>query len=56
MTGPATDRFTARAAPAGMETASMSYGESDRVSAIERVIEKWLTQREAASMLGLTSR
>ena len=34
----------------------MSYEELDRVSVIERVIEKRLTQREAARMLGLTSR
>ena len=34
----------------------MSYQELDRVSVIERVIEKRLTQREAARMLGLTSR
>jgi hypothetical protein len=39
-----------------METVSMSYGELDRVGVIERVIEKRLTQREAARMLGLTSR
>jgi len=34
----------------------MSYEELDRVRVIERVIEKRLTQREAARMLGLTSR
>ena len=34
----------------------MSYEELDRVSVIERVIEKRLTQREAARMLGLTTR
>jgi len=34
----------------------MSYEELDRVGVIERVIEKRLTQREAAGMLGLTSR
>jgi hypothetical protein len=34
----------------------MSYEELDRVSVIERVIERRLTQREAARMLGLTSR
>jgi len=34
----------------------MSYEELDRVSVIERVIEKRLTQREAARILGLTSR
>ena len=34
----------------------MSYEELDRVRVIERVIERRLTQREAASMLGLTSR
>jgi transposase len=39
-----------------METVSMSYEELDRVRVIERVIEKRLTQREAARMLGLTSR
>ena len=39
-----------------METVTMSYEELDRVSVIERVIEKRLTQREAARMLGLTSR
>jgi hypothetical protein len=39
-----------------METLTMSYEELDRVSVIERVIEKRLTQREAARMLGLTSR
>ena len=33
----------------------MSYEELDRLSVIERVIEKRLTQREAARMLGLTS-
>lgn len=35
---------------------SMSYEELDRVSVIERMIERRLTQREAARMLGLTSR
>jgi hypothetical protein len=39
-----------------METVNMSYGELDRVSVIERVIEKRLTQREAATILGLTTR
>src|SRR4030042_272688 len=39
-----------------METVSMSYEELDRVSVIERMIERRLTQREAARMLGLTSR
>jgi hypothetical protein len=39
-----------------METVSMSYEELDRVSVIERVIEKRLTQREAATILGLTTR
>jgi hypothetical protein len=39
-----------------METVSMSYKELDRVSVIERVIEKRLTQREAANILGLTTR
>lgn len=34
----------------------MSYEELDRVGVIERVIEKRLTQAEAARMLGLTSR
>ena len=34
----------------------MSYQELDRVGVIERVIEKRLTQLEAARMLGLTSR
>ncbi len=34
----------------------MSYEELDRVGVIERVIEKRLTQREAAGMLGLTAR
>ena len=34
----------------------MSYEELDRVRVIERVIEKRLTQREAARVLGLTSR
>ena len=34
----------------------MSYEELDRVGVIERVIEKRLTQRKAARMLGLTSR
>jgi transposase len=39
-----------------METVSMSYEELDRVGVIERVIAKRLTQREAARMLGVTSR
>ncbi len=39
-----------------METLTLSYEELDRVSVIERVIEKRLTQLEAARMLGLTSR
>jgi transposase-like protein len=39
-----------------METVTMSYEELDRVGVIERVIERRLTQREAARMLGLTSR
>jgi transposase len=39
-----------------METVRMSYEELDRVRVIERVIEKRMTQREAARMLGLTSR
>ena len=39
-----------------METVSMSYEELDRVSVLQRVIEKRLTQREAARVLGLTSR
>jgi hypothetical protein len=39
-----------------METVSRSYEELDRVGVIERVIERRLTQREAARMLGLTSR
>jgi transposase-like protein len=39
-----------------METVSMSYEELDRASVVERVIERRLTQREAARMLGLTSR
>ena len=34
-----------------METVTMSYEELDRVSVIERVIEKRLTQRDAARML-----
>ena len=34
----------------------MSYEELDRVGVIERVIVKRVTQREAARMLGLTSR
>ena len=34
----------------------MSYEELDRVSVIQRVLDKRLTQREAARMLGLTSR
>ncbi len=34
----------------------MSYEELDRVIVIERVIEKRLTQREAATILGLTTR
>jgi len=39
-----------------METVTMSYEELDRVGVIERVIEKRLTQLEAARVLGLTSR
>jgi transposase-like protein len=39
-----------------METVSMSYEELDRVRVIERVIEKRLTQVEAARILGLTTR
>jgi len=39
-----------------METVTLSYEELDRVGVIERVIEKRLTQVEAARMLGLTSR
>jgi hypothetical protein len=39
-----------------METVSMSYEELDRVGVIERVIEKRLTQHEAARVLGLTTR
>ena len=39
-----------------METVTLSYEELDRVSVIERVIEKRLTQLEAARILGLTSR
>jgi hypothetical protein len=39
-----------------METVTLSYEELDRVSVIERVIAKRLTQREAARMLGVTSR
>jgi transposase-like protein len=39
-----------------METVTLSYEELDRVSVVERVLEKRLTQREAARMLGLTSR
>jgi transposase-like protein len=39
-----------------METVTMSYEELDRVRVIERVIERRLTQREAARMLGLTDR
>jgi hypothetical protein len=39
-----------------METVSMSYEELDRVGVIERVIERRLSQREAARMLGLTGR
>ena len=34
----------------------MSYEELDRVSVIQRVLDKRLTQREAARVLGLTSR
>ncbi len=34
----------------------MSYEELDRVRVVERVIENRLMQREAARMLGLTSR
>ena len=36
--------------PAAMETVNMSYEELDRVRVIERVIERRLTQREAARM------
>jgi hypothetical protein len=39
-----------------METVTMSYEELDRVRVIERVIERRLTQREAARMLALTDR
>ncbi len=39
-----------------METVTMSYEELDRVSVMERLIAKRLTQREVARMLGLTSR
>ncbi len=39
-----------------METLTLSYEELDRVSVIERVIEKRLRQLEAARMLGLSSR
>jgi hypothetical protein len=39
-----------------METVTMSYEELDRVSVIERVIQKRLTQIEASRMLGLTCR
>jgi transposase-like protein len=39
-----------------MQTVTMSYEELDRVSVMERVIEKRRTQREAARMLGMTSR
>ena len=39
-----------------METVTLSYEELDRVSVLARVIEKRLTQCEAARMLGLTSR
>jgi transposase len=39
-----------------METVSLSYEELDRLGVIERVIERRLTQREAARMLGVTSR
>ena len=39
-----------------METVTMSYEELDRVSVIERVIEKRLTQLEAARTLGLPPR
>ena len=39
-----------------METVTLSYEELDRVSVIERVIEKQLTQLEADRILGLTSR
>jgi hypothetical protein len=39
-----------------METLTMSYEELDRVSVVERVIEKRLTQLEAARMLSLSSR
>jgi len=34
----------------------MSYKELDRVSVIERVVERRLCQREAATILGLTTR
>ena len=34
----------------------MSYEELDRASVIQRVLDKRLTQREAARVLGLTSR
>ncbi len=34
----------------------MSYEELDRVSVIERMIEKRLTQHEAARVFGVTSR
>jgi Trp operon repressor len=39
-----------------METVTLSNEELDRVSVIERVLEQRLTQREAARMLGRTSR
>jgi len=39
-----------------METVSMSYEELDRVRVIERAIEKRLSQREAATILGLSTR
>ena len=34
----------------------MSYEELDRVSVIERVVERRLSQREASTILGLTTR
>jgi plasmid maintenance system antidote protein VapI len=39
-----------------METVNMSYEELDRVRVIERVIEKRLSQAEAARILGVTTR
>jgi hypothetical protein len=38
-----------------METVTMSYEELHRAGVIQRVIEKRLSQREAATMLGLTT-